>query len=619
VDRGRNGRSATIRRLGKLLTMRKILVTALTIFAFFSPKPAFAQEVIDKATNFYSEITINQDASISIKETIDYETNLQKHGIYRYIPLRYQINTLCSPQAQHNIGCLLGFSYTAKIKDIKATDELGKAIAYTSFKQSGNQVIKIGDPDKTFTGEKIYIISYTTENALKRFENLDALYWDITGEGWQIPIEKSSAKIISPHAEITKVDCFTGPVGGNDGLCEKSFTKETAIFSYPETIGYGKNFTVAVALNQDNQIIFPTKTELFIKWVRDNFFLFLIPLPLFIIFAFWFKKGRDFIFTSPNVFNLDKDRPKKLKPLFYKHRTPFVYEPLKDLTPGEAGAILDERVDNQDIVAEILDLARKKYLKIEAIGEKSLFKTQDFKFIKLKNPDNELPEHQKYLLKSIFGRYKERLLSKLKGKFHTKMQKAKQMIGNSAADKKLFTRDTRKDRILYMVLFAFLSILGFFPMIFAIGATDSVLPLLIFLVCDIFGFILAYNMPQKTAIGTNLMLQAKGLRKTIRLGRWREEIKEKHLFIEEIFPFAVSLGVVTKLARDMEKLNLKPPSYFPGYAAYHKSFGSFAKTFNSQVSSGLSLNPSSGKWSGGSGFSGGGSSGGGGGGGGGSW
>jgi len=585
--------------------MRKILVTALATFAFLFPKLAFAQQAVDKVTSFHSEITINQDTSISIKETIGYETNLQKHGIYRYIPVRYQRS---------------GFSYTVKIKDIKITDDLGQAIPYTSFKQSGNQVFKIGDSDRTFTGEKTYIISYTTENALKRFEDLDAFYWDITGEGWQIPIEKPSTKITSPYAEITKVDCFTGPVGDNDSLCEKNFSKNEAFFHYPATINYGKNFTVAIGLDKNNKIIFPTKIELFIKWIKDNFFLFLIPLPLFIIFILWFKKGRDFIFISPNVFNLDEDKPKKLKPLFYQHRTPFVYEPLKDLTPGEAGAILDERVDNQDIVAEILDLARKKYLKIESVGEKGLFKTQDFKFIKLKNSDNKLPEHQKYLLEGIFGRYKNKLLSKLKGKFHTKMQKAKQMINSSVADKKLFTRNARKDRILYIVLFAFLSILGFFPMVFAISATNSVLPFLIFLVQDILGFICACNIPQKTAVGTNLMLQARGLRKTIKLGKWREEIKEKHLFIEEIFPFAVSLGVVTKLARDMEKLNIRPPSYFPGYAAYHKSFGSFAKTFNSQVSSGLSFNPSSGKWSGGSGFSGGGSSGGGGGGGGGgSW
>lgn len=585
--------------------MKKLLFSLLTLIFFLFPKPAFAQQAIDKVTHFHSEITINKDTSISIKETINYQTNLQKHGIYRYIPIRYKKG---------------GSSYTTKTRDVKITDYLGQAIPYTSFKQSGNQVFKIGNLDKTFTGKKTYIISYTTEDALKRFENHDELYWDITGEGWKIPIEKSTANIISPHAEIIKVDCFSGPIGNNDGLYQKNFTKNQAQFSYPNTINYGDNFTIAIALSQNSQIIFPTKTELFIKWIIDNFFLFLVPLPFLIIFILWYRKGRDFIFTSPNVFNLDERKPKKLKPLFYKHRTPFVYEPLKDLTPGEAGAILDERVDNQDVVAEILDLARKKYLKIEATAEKGLFKKQDFKFIKLKNPDNKLPKHQKYLLKGIFGRYKEKKLSKLKGKFHTKMEKTKKLITNSITEKKLFIANPRTARIKYIAIFALLSVLGFFPMIFAIIYTNSVLPFLIYGVGEIAGFILAFNMPQKTAIGTNLMLQARGLKRTINLGKWREEIKEKHLFIEEIFPFAVSLGVVKKLARDMEKLNIQPPSYFPGYAAYHASFGSFVNSFSSQVSSGLSYNPSSGKWSSGSGFSGGGSSGGGGGGGGGgSW
>lgn len=407
--------------------------------------------------------------------------------------------------------------------------------------------------------------------------------------------------------------------------------KSPAHFSYPQTIVYGRSLTVAIALDQDNQILFPSKTQILIKWIKDNFFLFLIPLPFLIIFALWFKKGRDYVFTSSNVFNLDKRKPKSLKPLFYKHRTPFVYEPLKDLTPGEAGAVFDERVDNQDVVAEILDLARKKYLKILPVEKKGfLKKKQDFKFVRLKSADEKLPEHQKYLLESIFGARKEphfakasqgqeQTLSELKGKFYTKMQKTKKLINDSITDKKLFTRDPKKDRILYIVIFVLLSILGFFPMVFAIIQTNSALPFLIFAIQGIAGFIFAFNMPQKTAVGTNLMLQARGLRQTINRGKWREEIKEKHLFIEEIFPFAVALGVVKKLARDMEKLNIKPPSYLESYAVYHANLGSFTNSFASQVSSTLSYNPSSGSWSGGSGFSGGSSGGGRGGGGGGSW
>lgn len=90
---------------------------------------------------------------------------------------------------------------------------------------------------------------------------------------------------------------------------------------------------------------------------------------------------------------------------------------------------------------------------------------------------------------------------------------------------------------------------------------------------------------------------------------------EKHLFIEEILPFAVALNVVDQLSRDMKELGLEPPKYMGG-----TNFGTaaFVSSFTSDLGAGLTYNPSSSS-SGGGGFGGGSSGGGGGGGGGGSW
>src|SRR5690606_29155757 len=128
-------------------------------------------------------------------------------------------------------------------------------------------------------------------------------------------------------------------------------------------------------------------------------------------------------------------------------------------------------------------------------------------------------------------------------------------------------------------------------------------------------------MPRKSARGVNIMLQARGLKATIQRGAWREKIKEKHLFIEEVFPFAVAFGVVDQLSEHMKQLGEEPPNYMGNAALNAASFQSFAQDFSSQVSSNLTYNPSSSHSSGGSGFSSGGgfSGGGGGGGGGGSW
>jgi uncharacterized membrane protein YgcG len=428
--------------------------------------------------------------------------------------------------------------------------------------------------------------------------------------------------VSSPFADITDVVCYSGPVGGDDGLCgvsqEGRKKDETATFSYPEVIEYGDNFTIAVALDPGGTIVFPSHTELFAKAVKDNFFLFFIPLPAIIMFLLWYKKGRDWMFLSQNVFNTDINRPKRLKPLFYKHRTPLVYAPLK-ITPGEAGAIYDERIHNKDIVAEILNLARKKYLKIEGLKSKNFLSGKyDYKFTRLKEADKSLPEHQAYLLDAIFKSKKSKKLSDLKGSFYKKMTKTREMMAKSLKEQELFTSNHKNTRLKFIMIGGFLEFVSAALMMFGLAQTGSGWPALLFVIQSLFLFAFVYNMPQKTAVGTNYSLQSRGLRRTIKLGAWREKIKEKHLFIEEIFPYAVSLGVVKKLAKDMEALGIEPPSYVQGLSSV-AAFRGFASSFASQTASSMSYNPSSSGWSGGSGFSGGFSGGGGGGGGGGGW
>jgi len=126
-------------------------------------------------------------------------------------------------------------------------------------------------------------------------------------------------------------------------------------------------------------------------------------------------------------------------------------------------------------------------------------------------------------------------------------------------------------------------------------------------------------MPRRTAWGHSLYRQITGLKFYLNAGKWREEIAEKNLFFEEILPLAISLGVVHKLASDMEALGIEPPEYLNGFTAAYlvSDLDHFSSSAATNIASSLSGRSS---WSGGSGFSGGGGGGGGfGGGGGGSW
>lgn len=585
--------------------LRAFLLTWSIFLLYLGSLSPIQAQTIDQVDHFTSEIAINQDTSLSIQETIEYRTNLDKHGIYRYIPLSYN----------HD-----GQKVRHAVKNVQITDKEGQRINFTQSTDGQNLTLKIGDPDVTFTGPKTYIIKYDVDTAIRRFPNHDELYWDITGEGWQIPVLKTQAVVNSNFADINKTECYSGRFGSDDELCQDQIESPAqATFIYDQPINYGDNMTVVLALDQNNQLIFPTASDNLIDWLLQNWILVLIPLPTMILFSWWWK-NRDLQFVSANVYNLDEHQPQQKKPFQFKAREPFVYEPLKNLSPGEAGALLDEKVDNQDVVAEILELARKKYLKIEEIEVKKLFGTKrDFQLTQLNDSQHPLTPAQKFLFDQLFIIGNIVTIAGLKGTFYTPMQLTKQKIEQALVNRHLYTSKPSTDRAKGMTV-TFLTLVGLFSLTMWQFAPYQIfwpIPILIaqLPIC----LLLAHNLPQRTAVGSNLWLQTRGLKKTIQSGKWREEIKEKNLFIEEVLPFAVALGVVNRLSADMKDLNMKPPEYLSNSTLSTFTTSQFVSSFSSQVTSNLAYNPSSSSSGGGSGFSGGSSGGGGGGGGGGSW
>lgn len=589
--------------------MKKLMSLIVSVVFLFLQVPKISAlevaQVPESIMRLDSDITINQDTSLSITEKIIYFTPEDKHGIYRYIPEKYRRN---------------GSIVSNQVFDISVKDLTGRNIPFQSNRGDGNLTLKIGDPEITFTGAKIYVISYRVTKAVLKQKDFDELYWDITGEGWKFPIGAASVTVHSPFAKVTETKCFTGAFGSTESDCDQGLIDGGVVSSKTTPTNNGENFTVAIKLDPKNVLIFPTVSENLMEFVVNNSPLLLLFLPGLAMFLVWYKKGRDWRFDSPNAFDLDPGQPQRLRPLFEPINIPMAYEPLKNLTPGEAGLMIDERVDNQDVVAEIVDLARKKYLSIERVENKGFLKFgHDYLFTKLKDGSENLPTQQEYLMKHIFSSKNQIKLSELKGIFYTHMTKVKELIVVQLKDRKMFTSNPSNARGLGMALAILLSVGVFIATISTLVFLESFWSVGILLVSVVSALYFAWNMPQKTAVGNNLSLQAKGLRETIRLGKWREEIKEKHLFTEEVLPFAISLGVIGKLAKDMAQLNIEPPKYMSGgFTGNTLVWSGFVNDFSSSAAGGLGSNPSSSS-SGGSGFSGGFSGGGGGGGGGGSW
>lgn len=554
---------------------------------------------------FDSTIVINQDGSVTVTEKIEYLPPYEKHGIYRYIPLRY-------PDPP--------FVKSTPLKDVSVTLGDGQPHPFQLYTEEGNTTLKIGDPDATFNEPRTYVITYTADRAVTKTNQVARLIWDITGEGWDFPISQTRATVISEVGEFSTIDCYTGSFGHDDELCEYSLgpSNTSAGFTYDHTIFYGDNMTVDLYLGPDNIIQVPGTLQQQTTWFRDNWPVFVLFLPILIMGGAWYRWGRDYVYYTEPIIP-DERKPSHLQPPFTKQRVPFVYEPFTDITPGQAGAILDEKVDNQDVIAEILDLARKKYIKIMGIykneQQKQKGKLKDYSFVKMKEADNSLPDYQKYLMDQIFkGGKKERLVSKMKGSFSTAFSQTKSKIVKSTKTLGWFTRNATADQAGGFMLGLFLVIGSLALSIFYASISQTWWWIGLPILQAAPALLAGWNMPQKTAKGSAMMSRVRGLKKTIEYGKWREEIKEKRLFIDEVLPFAIATGVIDQLTKDMKDLSIPEPEYVSGFTTNSAAWANTLNSFSSAASSSLSYNPSSSSSSGG-GFSGGG----GGGGGGGSW
>lgn len=613
--------------------MKKIIASLAFFFIFFFTFVSKATANGDyRIENFKSDITLNRDTSVSVTETITSYFFIHKHGIIRVIPAIYS----------HK-----GRSINSHLQILSVTDDMDIPLNYTTENYNQSLRIKIGDPDKTIIGFQTYKISYKMRGIILKYDGIPEFYWNVTGHEWDTDILSASVSVTSAYAKPIETVCYKGYPGTKSGNCEQEQNGNIARFAV-ENITIGSDFTIAVKLEPQNNFAFPGRIENATSGFADNWGYLTAVFPFAIMLYIWSRRGRDDKFVGDNVY-YKPDNPKiETAPIFARKHIPLVYHPLDGLSPAQVGTILDERIDINDIVAEIVELARLKYIKIEKLPKKNAFSKQDYGFTLLKKDDTKLNDYQKDILKEVFRNQvksgsvfevakliKDTMeeekalkdiigkdystLSSLKNHFYAALPIIKNKVYKTLSEAGVFDGNPDSVRTKYILLyFVLVGIGGYLTFSYA-NAYYNYIPLAVGVIFDVVGFVFAYSMPKKTAWGYSLNRQVIGLREYLKIGKWREEHYEKHLFFEEMVPLAISLGVIGELAKDMNELGIEPPRYMNGFVLSH--FASDIGNFRTTAASTFVSTPGgSGRssWGGGSGFSGGGG-GGFGGGGGGSW
>jgi hypothetical protein len=544
-------------------------IILISVFLFAPPPKASAQESIRSVDVV---MTAQKNGDLQVTEKINYSFGSSyRHGIYRTIPLVSRVGDLYR---------VIRITSTGVTRD-------GRSEPYT-INSSGEKVeIKIGHPKRTISGEHIYEIKYVVNNGIgSNYEDHDEIYWNVTGDEWTFPIESASFLLKTDfQTPVGETICFTGVSGSRASNCEVSLTdgqaKVTTTNYLPisEGLTIVSKFPVGTFPKSTLQKSLPTdpdvKTFLIIFgsiFIGLNFIL----APYLI---FWYRTKRNKKRFGPPAVNFDL-------PEFPKGQR---------ISPAQAGTIDNTLLDKEDIVATIFDLAIRKYIKIEGKAKKTMLglgKSQDFTLTRLKD-DTSLDPFEKKLLTFLFKTEKSTTLEASKLTY-TDFTGLETKNFESLITRKFFLKNPKSQKSVCLVF----GLMSFF--------TGSIILAVVL-------FYLYRNLNGRTPEGDEIDWQLDGLRiflkATNRYNIWQTK---NFVFIEQMIPYAMALGVIEDYMKELKKL--KPeytPSWYNGRGNFYMMYPLFSSTASSNVTTSA---PSSS-----SGFSGGSSGGGGGGGGGGSW
>ncbi len=578
-----------------------------------------AAQSSERIVSYVVDIQILRDDSIVVRETIVYDFGSnERHGIIRDVPTTLRYNDR--------------FDRIYPLDVVSVTATAGASSQYTTeVVGAGTTRIKVGDPDRTVTGEHTYVLTYRVEGALNGFADHDELFWNAIGSDWPVPIEKAAVSVTAP-GPIGRVACYTGPTGSRLPCGSTSVKNDVGTFTQ-RALDPFEALTVVVGLSK-GAVAEPSPILRERRTLRRAFstsppvagaFAVLVVVVIAWFGRLMWKTGRDRRYQGSQVdvvMGAPEGTPEQAVPLFEGDASaPVEFAPPGDLRPGQVGTIMDEVANPLDVTATVIDLAVRKHLVIQEIPKTGWFGKPDWKLTKLEKPDDPLLEYESVLVRGLFEDGDEVTLSSLKTKFVSRLHDVQAALYRDAVSKGWFSARPDQVRQRWVGIGIGVLAVGIFLEFAAIAWTKlALLPLAVILG----GLLLLFGarwMPRRTAKGTGMVRRVRGFRTVIATAETNmARFAEKENLFTRFLPYAIVFGLTEKWAKAFAALG-QPPADMSWYVSTNPfAYMAFSEAMDGFTVTAAGTIVSTPSGSGHSGFGGGGfSGGGGGGGGGGSW
>jgi len=313
--------------------MRRLTLLCMLLL----PAGLRAQQPGERILAFHSDIGVNADSSMAVRETITVNATGSRirHGIYRDFPTSYR----------DRLGNRVVVDF-----HVVSIERDGQPESWHAQPQSNGIRIYLGDKNSFVSrGRHEYVFTYETRRQLGFFPDHNELYWNVTGNGWIFPIDAASATVLLPGGVPRDKIELTGYTG-RQGSQEQSLRCATepgpqATFVASRPLLASEGLTIVVGWPK-GFVHEPSASEQLGYVLKDNRNLLVGVAGSLLLLVYyllvWFQVGRD---------------PQKgvIMPR---------YEPPAGLSPAGMRYLVKMGFDNKAAAAAMLDMAVKKYVTI---------------------------------------------------------------------------------------------------------------------------------------------------------------------------------------------------------------------------------------------------------------
>lgn len=401
---------------------------ASSLFLFFTLFFAIPVAEAAKIDNLQVAASLDNLGNLSVNQSIVYDfEDAQTATVDLFIPLKYQ-------GADRN--------FKLRLTNIAVFDSTGLALPFQSKADDDTLILTVSGGQKFFSGLTTFRLQYQAIGLVSYDSNQDLFYWNLTSHAWPLRIKRSQLQLTLPK----KIALDSGQLGCLSGPLDKPLRCRAIVVESVTDDGL-LNFDNSFELlaGESHQVFFtlpkgliyePTWRELILALIiRYRFWGLALLLPLIVIFSLYiFRRYRQ------------ADNDNELQSA-----------PPSGLTPAELSLLLEGSLSQRALIAELLHLAIRGYLKITRVFNGV---SDDYQLTQLQDPRSAVSNYQQSLLSIIFATGSELSLTSVGPILSDNLSVISDQLNRSLSDKGHLVKNILHVKVICLLLGLFLMVGG---------------------------------------------------------------------------------------------------------------------------------------------------------------